>query len=466
MILTILQSLSDSLLGMLNNLFSSKKKHIYSAAFGDELEHLGRLNHGFAVTGVKALTKLASHTNCALFGPTGSGKSSSVIIPSVVSLARGNSSIIINDVSGEVYNTTSTYLSKRGYKILRLDFSNAEYSESFNPLLECSNISDIQKVALLIIRNALGESKSDPFWEQSSIMLISLFARYLVFHQPQELRTLQNVLRLIESFAVNGTAVDKLIVKTGDEELLSAYKATLAISDKTIQSIIATARTALNLFCDPEVCKTTAANTIDFSMLRKEPVALYICNPLKDLMYFKPLSALFFQSLFNYVLSRIPAKKERSIFFLIDEAATMTFPNLSTTVSNIRKFSAGILLCMQDEMSLISRYGATEAHQVKTNCGTHVFLKGQPMHTCKELSQALGRYTYTDEKGIEKSRELMTLDEIRMSEEAIILIGNSKPLKCRVVPYFKNIALSGLGNPLQIPVEKKQTKTPSLIKFQ
>jgi type IV secretion system protein VirD4 len=465
MILSILQSLGDGVAGVLSELFSSNNQHRYSAAFGSESQHLSRFNHGFAVTGAKALTKQASHTNCALFGPTGSGKSSSVIIPSIVSLARAHSSIIINDVSGEVYDATSAYLQQKGYSVLRLDFSNAACSETFNPLSECRSIADIQKVALLIIRNALGESKNDPFWEQSAIMLISLFGRLLVFHQPPQYRTLHNVLRLIETFSVNGTAVDRLIVLTRDEELLTAYKATVAMSDKTLQSVIATARTALNLFCDPEVCKTTATNSIDFSRLRKDPVALYVCNPLKDLMYFKPLSALFFQSLFNYVLSRIPSGKERSIFFLLDECATMTFPNLSTTVSNIRKFSAGLLLCMQDEMSLISRYGATEAHQIKTNCGTQVFLKGQPLHTCKELAQVLGKYTYTDEKGVERTRELMTPDEIRMSEEAIILIGNAAPLKCKMVPYFENITMSGLGRSTPLTLEKKQPAIPPLIQF-
>lgn len=466
MLLSILQSIGTGAVDILSSLFTSGDKHTYRAAFGNESEHLGMFNHGFAITGAKALTRAASHTNCALFGPTGSGKSSSVIIPSVVSLARGKSSIIINDVSGEVYNSTSAFLARKGYTTLRLDFSNAVYSESFNPLLDCRSISDIQKVALLIIRNALGESKNDPFWEQNSIMLISLFARYLVFHRAPEYRTLQNVLRLIETFSVSGTMIDKLMVRTGDEELLTAYKATVAISDKTLQSIIATARTALSLFCDPEVCKTTATNSIDFSLLRKQPVALYICNPLKDLQYFKPLSARFFQSLFNYVLSRIPQKKERSIFFLIDEAATMTFPNLSTTVSNIRKFSAGLLLCMQDEMSLIARYGAAEAHQVKTNCGTQVYLKGQPLHTAKELSQILGKYTYTDERGAEKTRELMTPDEIRMSEEAIILIGNAAPLKCKVVPYFQNLALMGLGNTTEVRLPEKKPAIPTLIQFE
>jgi Type IV secretory pathway, VirD4 components len=444
---------------------SEENQHTYNAEFGNSHSHLSWFNHGFAVTGSRALSRKLSHENLALFGPTGSGKTTVSIISSAVSLSRSKSSIIFNDVSGEVYDRTSTYLANKGYKILRLDFSDSSRSETFNPLAKCKSISDIQKISLLILRNSIGESKGDIFWEQSSTMLISLFARYLVFHAEEKYHTLQNVLRLIEKFAVDGRTIDKLFVRTNDEELLNAYKATIVVGDKTLQSIIATARTALNLFCDKEVCRATAKNSIDFDLLRKEAVALYVCNPLKDLQYFKPLSALFFQSLFNHVLSEIPARNERSIFFVMDEAATMKFPALSTTISNIRKFNSGILLCMQDEMSLISNYGPAEAHQIKTNCGTQIYLKGQPLHTCVELSKILGKHTYTNEKGVEKIKELATPDEIRMFEEAIILINNQAPLKCKTVPYYKNIWLSHLAKQIPYKLDGKIVQEPALISF-
>ena len=441
-----------------------KPPHTYKAEWGDAGEHLSMFNYGFAVTGSKAITKKVSHTNVALFGPTGSGKSTTVILGSIRSLARAKSSIIINDVSGELWDRTSNYLAKKGYTILRLDFSNSAASESFNPLENCKTISDIQKISQLILRNSLGESKSDPFWEKSAEALISLFARYLVFHATPEYRTLQNVLRLIEKFAVdNSQAVDKLFIKTGDDSLLDAYKATLVLGDKTLQSIIVTARTALNLWSDSEVCKTTSTNSIDFDTLRKKPVALFVSTPLKDIIYFKPLSALFFQSLFNHCLSRIPKKRERSIFFLLDEFAVMRFPSVATTISNIRKYRAGLLICMQDERSLNINYGQEEAHAIKTNCGTLIYLKGQPLHTCLELSKMLGFKTMLDEKGSERKRELMTPDEIRMMEEGLIFINNQPPLKCTMVPYYKNIWMFRLAHARRYPFPQSSSTTPPLF---
>jgi len=443
----------------------SKKEHTYNAAFGNEADFLSAHNHGFAITGNKAITEEMSFTNAIIFGPTGTNKSTSAIFCSAVSLSRCRASMIFFDVSGEIFLHCANYLSKKGYLILRINFADAQHSESFNCLSFCTSVSDIQKVATLIIKNANGESKGDIFWEQSSIALISLFARYLVFHADRKYCNLQNILRLIEKFAVDTTqTIDKMMLRTKDEELVSAYKATLKMSDKTLQSVIASVRGAMLLFTDPSVCRTTATNTIDFSVLRGDrPVAIFVCTPLKDLQYFKPLSALFFQTMFNEVMSRIPSKRERSVFFIIDEFATMRFSAISTIVSNIRKYRSGLLLCMQDQNALL-QYGAAEAHQIKTNCGVQCFLKSQPLETAKELSQILGKYSYTDGT-VQKTRELMTPDEIRMSEEAIILINNQPPLKCKIVPYYENIWLQSTLRARPYDLPKKNITEPPLIPF-
>jgi type IV secretion system protein VirD4 len=443
-----------------------KPVNSYNASFGTGDDFLSSYNHGFAITGDKALTRDISHTNVAVFGPTGSGKSSSIIFSSAVSLSRAKSSIVFFDVSKEAWHHTAPHLGDKGYTLLHLNFADPDYSESFNCLTHCRSISDIQKMAQLIIRNANGEAKGDMFWEQSATMLITLFSRYLLFHADPEYRNLQNVLRLIEKFASDtNQVIDRMMVRTKDEELLSTYKATVAMSDKTLQSVIASVRASMTLFSDPSVCRTTATNTIDLNMLREKPVALYCCTPLKDLAYFKPLSALFFQTLFNFVLSRIPKKRERSIFFLLDEFATMRFSAISTVISNVRKFSCGLLLCMQDEQALIAQYGQPESHQIKTNCGTQVYLKGQPLHTCQQLSQTLGRYTYTDEKEVQRTRELMTPDEIRMCEDAIVLINNQAPLKCKMVPYYENFWLAQTLRSREFMPARKDVVNPPLIPF-
>ena len=66
------------------------------------------------------------------------------------------------------------------------------------------------------------------------------------------------------------------------------------MGDRTLQSVIATARTALR------ICSMIqGSNSIDLIIPEgKCRSRIYVCNPLKDLIQLKPL--LFVQHLFNH----------------------------------------------------------------------------------------------------------------------------------------------------------------------
>jgi type IV secretion system protein VirD4 len=436
---SLLSGLFEGLFDGLTAFVTQKRKTQFNSDFMPASQAMSRYNKGFNLTGVMALPINVSFSNCSVFAPSGAGKTSVVLIPTIYSLTRGNSSIVVNDPSGEAYEKTSGYLASKGYVVKRIDFSTPEKSEKYNPLSHAKTVSDIQRMVHLIIRNTISaDSKGDPFWDRSCEMLVSLFARYLVFHAAPEYRTFANVLRLIETFSISPEKLDKLFTATNDEELINQYKAANNYGEKTLQSIIATARAALNIFSDPTVSATTSADTIDIASFRTEKVALFICNPIQHIHYFKPLSALFFENLFSEIMSRIPKKNERPIFCLLEEAATMKFSSLAITISNIRKYRAGIMLVVQDYQALVALYGPHEAHNIRTNTHAQVYLKGQPLDTCKELETILGRFTYEDEKsGSEKTRPLMSADEIRMSEKAIILLGNRPPILAKTTPYYQ-----------------------------
>lgn len=437
----------------------------YSADFVKNTS-LSRFNHGIAITGAKSGPLKLAYQNTAVFGATGSGKSSTVIHSSAISLARGKTSMVFNDVMGEAYETLSGFLVREGYKVRKINFRNPLESESFNPLEFIESDTGIFLLAYLVYYNSDSDTKGEKFWEHSSIMLLSLIIRYLFHHADRKFLTMQNVLRIVERLSYDPPAISKLFVRTHDEELINSYKATIAMSDKTLQSIVATLRSILRLWLDKSICETTAKSSFSLEELRgDQPVAFFICTEIRDLNYTKPITALFYHTLFNYVISKLPKKDERSVIFLLDEFAIYSFPEIATIVSTIRKFKAGLLVAMQDEAALTARYGASVAHQVITNMGTQIYLKGQPLDTCKKLSQILGKHSFETERG-EKSRELLAPDEIRMLEEAIILIGNKPPMKARMVPHFENIWLRHLTKIPPFKPESVQMVVPELIPFE
>lgn len=464
LIFLLLSEVFTGLFDFISSLIQSSRKTEFNADFIPADKILQRKDTGFCLDGKFCLSILESHRNAIIFGGSGSGKSTCVLVNSALFMSQGNSSLIINDPSHELRFLVSGTLQKSGYLIKVIDYSD-ERSECFNPLKRCSTISEIQKLSSLLVRNALGESK-DKFWNTSAETMLSLFIRYLVYYTDPEYRNLCNVLHLINVFAGNPEKIDRLMVKTKDEKLLIEYKALVAYGERTLTSIIATSKAALSLWTDETVAKITSVDSIDFAEFRKKKIALFINNSVADMAYYSPLSSLFFQQLLNEILSRIPDKSENNVFLLLDEAGSMFLPGLSTAIANIRKYAGGILLVYQDYHILEHNYGVYEAKNISANCYARCYLPGQPIETAKMLELTLGKFEYEDEKEIRHTRQLMMADEVRMTDRAIILIGNKPPIHAKLQPYYKNRKLKSLTEiPPYSPENKLPFDTPPLIRF-
>lgn len=443
LLFSLLKEIVTVLFDFIASLIQPKRKTEYDADFISAGNILQRKDTGFCLTGKFSLSIEESFKNCLVLGGSGSGKSSTILINSILFMLRGNSSLIINDPSGELRILTSGILKSLGYFIKILDY-NSIYSECFNPLKRCKSVSDIQKLSALLVRNALGESK-DQFFNKSAESILSLFIRYLIFYAEPEYRTLYNVLYLVNLFAGSPEKIDKLIVKTKDEKLITEYKAFVKYGDKTLMSVVATAKAALTLFTDENISKITSIDTIDFAEFRTKKIALFINNNVPDMNYFGALSSLFFQQFFSEVLNNIPKKSDNNIFFLLDEAGSMYLPSLSIIISNIRKYNSGIMLVYQDIHFIDSIFGASETKNIVANCYARIYLPGQPIETCRMLETTLGKFEYEDEKtGSTKIRQLMTADEIRMTNKAIILIGNKPAIHASLHPFYKNQKLKAM----------------------
>lgn len=457
--------IATGLFDFISSIVQMSRKTEFNADFISVDKVLQNSDTGFCLDGENCLSISESYKNAIILGGSGSGKSSTVLINSALLMAKGNSSLIFNDPSHEIRLLVSGALQNYGYTIKVIDYSNVA-SECFNPLQRCTTVSDIQKLASLLVRNALGEAK-DPFWNKSAESFLSLFIRYLIFYGEPENRNLYNVLHLINVFAGNPEKIDKLIVKTRDEKLLSEYKAFVAYGDKTLMSIVATAKASLSLFADETIAKITSIDTIDFAEFRTKKIALFINNSIPTMQYYSGISSLFFQQLMNEILTRIPDKSEDSIFFLLDEAGSMYLPSLSTIIANIRKYNSGLLLIYQDYHILEHIYGNYEAKNISANCFAKVYLPGQPIETCKMLEITLGKFEYVDGNEVRHTRQLMTSDEIRMSDKAIILIGNKPPIHAKLYPYYKNNKLKLLTEmPPYIPDNILPFDNPPLIQFE
>lgn len=413
-----------------------KRKKQFNAEFVSAGSLLSSSSFGFCLDGRHSLSVKNSYQNSLIIGGTGTGKSSIVLIPS---LYRMSSSFIIHDPSGELFAKSSGYLQSVGYTVKTLNYAKWNFSSGYNPLIRAKTNSEIQKVASLLVRAALGDGGKDPFWNTQATALLSLLITILKT-QSKEFQNLYNVRQLLNQLGGNPKAIDSLFSRYADEVLFAEYKSFIAYDQKVVSGIIATCKAALQIFSDDSVAITTSFDSLDFQQFRDERVALFIQNSVADQKYFSVLTSIFFEQFFAYILGRFPNKHEHDIFFLIDECSSLFLPTLPLSVANVRKHRAGIMLLLQDFAQLIHNYGRNDADAIRSNCFAKMYFTGQSHETTKELESLLGKYEYLGEKGEKIIRPLMTNDEIRTikSNRAILICGNQRPVLAMLRPYYKS----------------------------
>ena len=118
-----------------------------------------------------------SEYHSLVIGATGSGKTQTVILPLVHSLAKAKESMIITDPKGEIYEKTSNMLRDRGYQILLLNFRDPQNGNAWNPMSlpyqmyksgnQDKAIELLDDLALNILYDESNQN-ADPFWEKTS----------------------------------------------------------------------------------------------------------------------------------------------------------------------------------------------------------------------------------------------------------------------------------------------------------
>lgn len=136
-----------------------------------------------------------------IVGSSGSGKSRSIIIPTITMLGLAGENLFISDVKGELYLYTAEKLKELGYDVIAIDYINFLKSNWYNYLDIIINAVEDENIPLaesLIndIVNILVESndKTEPIWKngEMSVIKTALMAVILENKGKREYQTLAN----------------------------------------------------------------------------------------------------------------------------------------------------------------------------------------------------------------------------------------------------------------------------------
>ena len=363
--------------------------------------------------------------------------------------------MVITDPSGEIHNATKETLIQKFFEVKVINPNDLKNTFFYNPLERAKTITDIKKITDILINFAYkGEShsKKDEFWNTGAKTILNLILSAVKNNPDKSKRNLEEARSLILLYGQQDPKLkfDKLAVEIeknirGDENLINELNSFFATEPKVRDNFITTAKNALEIFSDPNICKLTKIDTIKFENLIEggRPGAIFLIVPEHEINYYSCLLNLFYTQVFNYC-SINGLKNTQPVYFLLDEFGNMgQLPNFKNIITTLRKRNCSISIILQSIKQLHDLYGRDNAETIFDSCASKIFFGGLGHKTCFLVERLLGKQTLeqknndTGKKSLH-GRALMTADEIRrMDRSKIIYIFSNKDPFLLPTTYFQ-----------------------------
>ena len=390
-----------------------------------------------------------------VIGATGSGKTQTVIFPTVEVLAKKKESMIITDPKGEIYEKTSNMLREKGYEVLVLNFRDPQNGSAWNPLslpYRMYKSGDQDKAIELLddlATNILYEEKSgnaDPFWEKTSADYFAGLALGM-FEDTTEDKVNINSISLMTTVGeekFGGSTYIKEYFNTKDPSSAAYTNAsgTIMAPSETKGSIISVFKQKIKLFASREnLSEMLSHSDIDLETIGEKPTALFIVIQDEKKTY-HPLVTILLKQCYETLIAtaqknggKLPVRTN----FLLDEFANMPpLKDITTMITAARSRQIRFTMIIQNFAQLDQVYGKENAETIKGNCGNIIYLITTELKALEEISKMCGEVkSKKDDKTA--STPLVTISDLqRMKQfEVIIMRMRKNPFKTKFVPYYQ-----------------------------
>ena len=366
------------------------------------------------------------NNNDLIIGPSGAGKTRGYVIPNIL---QANESMIIADTKGDLADTYTPYLEKKGYKVLVMDFKDTLKSCGYNPLdnirydkaVDRYKDQDIIKLVKCIAPNL---DNRDPFWDEQGRTLLTLLITYVLENMEPEARNLITVQDLFSMWTKESAEqlFSELERENPDSFALAKYNMVKKNfgSEKMNASIEAFTAQALDIFTfDGTKKMVTNPEKIDIKAIGREKTAVFLNISDVDRSMDKLVNIFYTQAL-DMLVEEAESNQDKRLkvpvrFILDDFATNAHIPDFENIISVIRSREIYVSIILQSITQLDGIYGPYNAKTIINNCDTMLYLGGQDDATIELIAKKANR----------------TPDKIQNMEltEAYLFIRGSKPKK-------------------------------------
>lgn len=347
----------------------------------------------------------AGESHKLLLGGTGSGKTTSCLLPSQIALNRAGASTFTLDPKGEISSVCWRALEGSGAKLVLIDFSNPAASDGWLPLqaaIDCAKgangrtrreiADELKTLAGVLIPD---RRESSPIWAQAARIMFCGLAGFVASSDavPDECRNLSTVAVL--------ASMPQGIVQEIVEKLPQGSSSRIALSavayapEDTYGGFATNLNAALETFASPYVSPMLARS--DFrpeDFLEGQTHVFVKYNSATEAYH--PLIAAFLEttiaSLRRLAENDCGGALPTPVHFLLEELPQLPKISLGKTMAICRSQNMFFTCCMQSRAQLKAMY-REDAQGIFDNMSTTLLLKGSDQETNRHYSDLLGSYT-------------------------------------------------------------------------
>ena len=365
-----------------------------------------------------------------IIGGSGSGKSSCLIIPTI--LANRKCRIIAIDIKGELHEK-GEYLGHENIHVIDPQDRNSVGYDPLYLLNEDSSSQDVLETMQLIATSLIPipPDIKDPFWKNSARNLLIGFMVYFYKKGIKDFIGVCDKILGSPSKEIIGEILDSAKPTSVEYKYVVQFK---DMADETLGGIVSEMNNHLVLFAtdqDIRYAIQTNPSKVNPSMIEDEDCKIYISIREEKLTAYYDL----LQLIINQALSYMETRPETSepILFIIDELPRLVsagkIEKLMDGARTLRSRNVTLILVSQSTEALMSAYSEHEVMDLISNCPYIACLSAATSRTQNAIVDWVGIYTarktswsgegkgmkanisYDDEKKILDKSELMTLKE-------------------------------------------------------
>ncbi len=297
---------------------------------------------------------LARRSSLLVVGPTQVGKTTSLVIPS---LLRWQDALVVTSVKSDVIATTRDWRATLGgVQVLE---PGRDDGLTWNPLEGVTTLRHAMRVARDLTSASSDRNDAD-FWNSLATKLVG--ALLMLAHQRT--RDIFDVARSIES-----RDFERWLDASATSDAATVLEAFLTHDPKTLDGVVTTAETMLM----PWRFRQPLANV---RSVLDGPNTLFLCSPRGEQRHYEPLFRGALRMILEEQQRRVDEGRARRLLLVLDEAASVaSLDELDQMAATVSGLNVTLVTVLQDFAQLKARWGA-RASTIVNNHTTRLVMGG------------------------------------------------------------------------------------------